>query len=259
VTPAPIGPALPIVPALIVPALIVFDCDGVLVDSEPVASRVTARLLTALGWPMTDAEANARFLGMALPDMCPVIEARIGKLPADFERQLSAALIAALSREALPIAGAAEVLRALAASGVPVRVASNSSRAEMAAKFAATGLASLVAGRLHSFEDVLAAGGRGKPAPDLYLAAAAAEGVRPADCLVIEDSVPGVQAAVAAGMACLGFAPSDGMGLDAPSDAPLHAGGTDASALLAAGASCVLRALPDLLALPELRALGSAA
>ncbi len=248
----------PIVPALIVPALIVFDCDGVLVDSEPVASRVTARLLTALGWPMTDAEANARFLGMALPDMRPMIEARIGKLPVDFERQLSAALIAALSREVLPIAGAAEVLRALVASGVPVRVASNSSRAEMAAKFAATGLASLVAGRLHSFEDVLAAGGRGKPAPDLYLAAAAAEDVRPADCLVIEDSVPGVQAAVAAGMACLGFAPSDAP-LDVASDARSDAGGTDASALLAAGASCVLRALPDLLALPELRALGSAA
>ena len=121
------------------------------------------------------------------------------------------------------------MLRATAALGVPYRVASNSSRAEMAAKFAATGLAPLVAGRLHSFEDVLAAGGRGKPAPDLYLAAAAAEAVPPAACLVIEDSVPGVQAAVAAGMICLGFAPHG-----------------DAAPLRAAGVAGVLRSLAEL-------------
>ncbi len=207
------------------PLLVIFDCDGVLVDSEPVASRVTASLLTALGWPMTAEEANARFLGMSLPDMRPVVEACVGPLP-DFEARLSAALIAALSREAMPIPGAADVLRATAALGLPYRVASNSSRAEMAAKFAATGLAALVAGRLHSFEDVLAAGGHGKPAPDLYLAAAAAEAVAPASCLVVEDSVPGVQAAVAAGMTCLGFAPHG-----------------DAAALLAAGVAGLLRSL----------------
>jgi beta-phosphoglucomutase-like phosphatase (HAD superfamily) len=209
--------------------LVIFDCDGVLVDSEPVASRVTARLLTQLGWLMTAEEANAHFLGMSLPDMRPLIEVRLGPLPTDFETGLSAALIAALSREAVAIAGAADVLRATAALGVPYRVASNSSCAEMAAKFAATGLAPLVAGRLHSFEDVLAAGGRGKPAPDLYLAAAAAEAVPPASCLVIEDSVPGVRAAVAAGMICLGFAPHGHV-------APLQA----------AGVAGVLRSLAEL-------------
>ncbi len=209
--------------------LVIFDCDGVLVDSEPVASRVTARMLTGLGWPMTPDEANARFLGMTLPDMRPVVEACLGVPLPDFEARLSAALIAALSHETEPIPDAADVLRATAALGLPYRVASNSSRAEMAAKFTAAGLASLVADRLHSFEDVLAAGGRGKPAPELYLAAAAAEGVPPAACLVVEDSVPGVQAAVAAGMICLGFA--------------LHG---DAAPLRAAGVAGVLRSLAEL-------------
>jgi beta-phosphoglucomutase-like phosphatase (HAD superfamily) len=86
----------------------------------------------------------------------------------------------------------------------------------MGAKFARAGFAELVAGRVHSAFDVIAAGGRGKPAPDLFQAAAAAAGVAPSGCLVVEDSVPGARAARAAGMTCLGFSPGgDGAALAA--------------------------------------------
>jgi beta-phosphoglucomutase-like phosphatase (HAD superfamily) len=104
--------------------------------------------------------------------------------------------------------------------GVPWRIASNSSHAEMRAKFARLGIADLVAGRVHSHSDVA----RAKPAPDLFLAAAAAGGADPADCVVVEDSLPGVRAASAAGMDCLGFAPHcDGAALRALGAVPFRA------------------------------------
>ena len=112
-------------------------------------------------------------------------------------------LIATLSEETEAMPGAADVLRATAALGLPYRVASNSSHGEMAVKFARTGLAPLVAGRVHSARDVAA----GKPAPDVFLAAAAAEGIMPQACMVVEDSLPGIRAALAAGMACIGLDP----------------------------------------------------
>jgi beta-phosphoglucomutase-like phosphatase (HAD superfamily) len=93
--------------------------------------------------------------------------------------------------------------------GLPWRIASNSSHTEMEAKFGRAGWTGLVAGRVHSAVDVIERGGAGKPAPDVFLAAARAEGVAPANCLVIEDSVHGVTAARAAGMDCLGLARHD--------------------------------------------------
>ncbi|KAA5608829.1 HAD-IA family hydrolase [Rhodovastum atsumiense] len=193
--------------------LVIFDCDGVIVDSEKVANRLVAADLTALGWAMTPTEAERLFLGMTLPDMMPLIEVRLGRsIPPDWPGRLQDRLVAALSREARPIAGAVEALHATTALGLGWRIASNSSHEEMAAKFACLGITALVAGRLHSHRDV----GRGKPAPDLFLAAAAAEGCAPAECLVIEDSLPGARAAAAAGMDCLGYAPhSDGAALRA--------------------------------------------
>jgi HAD superfamily hydrolase (TIGR01509 family) len=196
--------------------LVIFDCDGVLVDSEPPTNRLASRELTALGWPVTPDEVERTFLGMTSEAMVPVIERRLGiNLPADWVRGFTQRLIEVFEEEAEPIPGAIETLHALNEMRLPWRVASNSSHAELAAKFAKTGMSHLVAGRLHSYHDVA----HGKPAPDLYLAAAAAEGVAPSECLVIEDSVRGVQAAVAAAMQCLGFA--------------RH---TDAGALCAAGA-----------------------
>jgi HAD superfamily hydrolase (TIGR01509 family) len=116
---------------------------------------------------------------------------------------MQALLIDRLRHGVSAMPGAAEVLRATATLGLPYRIASNSSHAEMAAKFAVTGLADLVSGRCHSAKDV----GIGKPAPDLFLAASAAAGIAPEFCLVVEDSVPGVTAALRAGMDCVAYTP----------------------------------------------------
>ena len=201
--------------------LVIFDCDGVLVDSEPIANRVVAAELTRLGWPMTGEACRERFLGLNLAAMMPLIEAKLGrKLPAGWEHHLERQLISVLAEGVALIPGAAAALEGTTRLGLPWRIASNSSHAELRAKFGRTGLADLVAGRLHSYHDVA----YGKPAPDLFLAAAAAEGVTPDACLVIEDSVPGVRAAMAAGMTCLGFCPlGDGAHLIAKGAAPLHA------------------------------------
>ncbi len=186
--------------------LVIFDCDGVLIDSEPACRRLLADEATALGWPMQPDDAR-RFTGLTWSATQPVFEAAIGrKLPAGWPSQLQDRLIAIMAQGVPAMAGARELLEATAAMGLAYRVASNSSHQEMATKFGHTGLSDLVAGRVHSARDVA----RGKPAPDLFLAAAAAEGVAPADCLVVEDSIPGLQAAAAAGMRAVAFAP-DGL------------------------------------------------
>lgn len=197
--------------------LVIFDCDGVLIDSEPVANRVAARELTALGWAMSAAECERLFLGLSLPDMRAPIEARLGRsLPEDWADRLAASIAAAMAVEVEAVPGARAALEATTALGLNWRVASNSSHQEMAAKFARTGLADLVAGRLHSFEDVIAKGGRGKPAPDLFLRVARSAGVESAACVVIEDSAVGARAAAAAAMACWALCPrGDGAALTA--------------------------------------------
>jgi len=184
--------------------LVIFDCDGVLVDSEGPASRVTAREVSALGWPMTQDEALARFMGLRLSDMPALVAAHTGRpVPPGWVTHVRDRLIETLGHEAVAMPGAADALRATAALGLRYRVASNSSHEEMAVKFARTGLAPLVAGRVHSARDVAA----GKPAPDVFLAAAAAEGIAPHSCIVVEDSLPGIRGALAAGMACIGLDP----------------------------------------------------
>jgi len=184
--------------------LVIFDCDGVLIDSEGLSSQVVASAVSELGWEMTPAESEVRFLGMSLVDMVPVIEGRLGRpVPAGWQDALAAQMVARLADEAVAIEGAEAVLEATSALGLAWRVASNSSHEEMVVKFTATGLFDRVAGRLHSYRDVP----RGKPAPDLFLAAAATGGVPPEACVVVEDSVPGITGARAAGMDVLGFAP----------------------------------------------------
>lgn len=201
--------------------LVIFDCDGVLVDSEPLANRILAADISMRGWTMATAEATRRFVGMTLRDVRPVVEVRLGTaLPADWQATVEARIVAALAKEAVAVPGAIEAVRAVEAMGVAWRIASNSSHAEMGAKFGRLGIAGLVAGRVHSFTDVAA----GKPAPDLFLAAARAAGAAAAECVVIEDSRPGVQAAMAAGMDCLGFAPHDtGAALQAAGAVVFHA------------------------------------
>ena len=189
-------------------SLIIFDCDGVLIDSEALCDRVVARELAAEGWHVTPHECHQRFLGLTFPDIVRAAEAHLGRpLGLDWVDRVVRRTTETMAAEAETIPGAREAVEGIAALGLPYRIASNSSHAEMAAKFGRTGLMPLVEGRIHSAYDLIARGKRGKPAPDLFLEAAAAEGIAPADCVVVEDSVAGVTAAIAAGMRCLGFDP----------------------------------------------------
>ncbi len=183
--------------------LVIFDCDGVLVDSEPAARGVLREQAARIGWAIDP----FRFTGHRLGALPPVHLEETGRaLPPGWLAELEAALLKRLSSGVPLVEGAVEALAAVEALDLPVRIASNSSHAEMARKFAATSLARFASlGRQHSAGDV----GRGKPAPDLFLAAAAAEGVAASETLVIEDSTPGVAAAAAAGIPCLGYAPDD--------------------------------------------------
>ena len=184
--------------------LVIFDCDGVLIDSEGPAARVTAREVSLLGWPLTPDQALARFVGLRLSDMPALVAAQTGQpVPPGWVEHLRDRLIETFATDVEAMPGAAAVLQATTALGLPYRVASNSSHEEMAVKFARTGLAPLVEGRTHSARDVAA----GKPAPDVFMAAAAAEGVPPHACIVVEDSLPGIRGALAAGMVCIGLDP----------------------------------------------------
>lgn len=213
--------------------LVIFDCDGVLIDSEALCDRVVSAELHRAGWDLSPAGCHRLFLGLTFPDTQRAAEAHLGtSLGADWVEEVVRRVTEVMAAEAEPIPGARDALLATTALGLPFRIASNSSHREMAAKFARAGLAELVHGRIHSAYDMIAAGKQGKPAPDLFLAAAAAEQVPPAACVVIEDSLPGVQAAIAAGMTCLGFSPE-----------------TDGAHLRRAGALpfAAMSALPDLL------------
>jgi HAD superfamily hydrolase (TIGR01509 family) len=210
------------------PRAVLFDCDGVLADTEILVNTLVAEQLSTLGWPMTPAESRETFLGMALPDMVPRIEARVGRLPPDWVEELSTLIAREMTRRTPPMRGAAEAVRAVAAAGVPVAVASNSGRLELMAKMRSLGLATVFAERVFSFEDV----DRPKPWPDIYLAAAASCDAAPQDCVVIEDSVPGVRAGRAAGCRVLGFAHETPAGVLAAHGAEPFASMQDLPALL---------------------------
>ncbi len=213
------------------PDLIIFDCDGVLIDSEGVASSVVAENLTALGWAMDAPEAMRLFMGMSITDMVPMIETRLNRaLPENWRPDLAQKLVEALGTKSKLIPGAAELLHEVTARGINWRIASNSSDEEMHVKFTRTGISHLTAGRAYSAASVIAQGGRPKPAPDLFLAAAASANVAPERCIVLEDSVLGVTGAVAAGMVCYGFAPHG-----------------DGAYLLAAGAAQIFTRLDEIL------------
>ena len=122
------------------PELIIFDCDGVLIDSEGVASMVIARELTGMGWPMDADEAMRTFIGMSIADMVPMIEERLSRrLHATWRPELAEKLVVALGEEVELIPGADTMLERVNAFGIEWRVASNSSDEEMAVKFSRTG------------------------------------------------------------------------------------------------------------------------
>ena len=183
------------------PAAVLFDCDGVLADSEGLVNAILAADLAARGWVMSAAQCQAHFLGMAASSMVPMIEARVGALPPGWLGMLSHRIAASMLAELQPMPGALAAVRAVAAAGVPVAVASNSGREELAAKLHRLGLAESFVGRAFSFQDVA----RPKPAPDIYLAAARACGATPEHCVVVEDSLLGAQAGLAAGCRVFGL------------------------------------------------------
>ncbi|MEU9961525.1 HAD family hydrolase [Streptomyces sp. NPDC050982] len=183
--------------------LVIFDNDGVLVDSEPISNTLLAAFLTELGHPTSYEESLRDYMGAAMHRVHDMVEERTGeRLPADFDDVFHARVFAAFERELEPVAGAVEVLEKLAADGVPYCVASSGSHERIRVGHRKTGLDRWFDdGRIFSSQDV----GRGKPAPDLFLHAAERMGVPPEKCLVVEDSPLGVRAAVAAGMDVYGF------------------------------------------------------
>lgn len=184
--------------------VVIFDNDGVLVDSERIANRVLAAYLTELGHPTTLEDSVRDYMGSAVGRVHELILERTGRrLPAAFDDTLHERTFAALRRDLLPVAGVAEVLDKLVAEGVPYCVASSGSHERIRVSLRKTGLYERFGEqRIFSSQDV----GRGKPAPDLFLHAAAAMGAEPGRCAVVEDSPLGVQAALAAGMDVYGYA-----------------------------------------------------
>jgi len=185
------------------PGLVIFDCDGVLVDSERLATAIEARMLTAMGHPHTQADVVAAFMGRSADDTLALLIDLLGPERAgEFDEQSTAETRAAFDRELTPVPGVVEVLDAVQASGIHYCVASSGSHARMGHTLGTTGLWERFAGHIHSADDVE----RGKPWPDVFLRAALREGFAPSDCVVIEDSVNGVRAARSAGMEVFGFA-----------------------------------------------------
>lgn len=179
--------------------LVIFDCDGVLVDSEPIVNRAHAETLAACGCPIDEGELFERFCGVSDKDMLAVIEREAGRLlPADYADRVSAIVAREYRRSLRAIDGVAAVLAAIR---VPVCIASSGAPVQIRRGLDATGLALYFAGNLFSAAMVA----RGKPAPDLFLYAAHRMGAAPPCCVVVEDSLPGVAGALAAGMIAIGF------------------------------------------------------
>ncbi|MEV6972567.1 HAD family hydrolase [Kitasatospora sp. NPDC093806] len=180
--------------------LVIFDCDGVLVDSERIAARVQVALGAEFGWPLTEAEVIERFIGRSQASIQEQIADRLGAETADrwwaeFVRHHTEAVDTGLTA----VDGLPEALDAIT---LPTCVASSGSHSKMAHTLGRTGLHHRFAGRIFSATEVA----RGKPAPDLFLHAPQRMGVPPSACAVVEDSAPGVQAARAAGMRAFGYA-----------------------------------------------------
>jgi len=212
-----------------VPELVIFDCDGVLVDSEGISNEVLARALSAAGLPTSTADALRDYKGMLLRDVVARAETQLrASLPDGFIEAFERDRVLEFRRRLHPVAGASATVRSLQAAGVSVCVASQGKLEKTELTLRLTGLRDLFR------EDSLFSAysvPRGKPHPDVFLHAAKAMHAAPDRCVVVEDTVIGVIAARAAGMRALGYAPDE-----------------DESALSAAGAD-IVRSLADVPAL----------
>ncbi|MBR0871535.1 HAD family hydrolase [Bradyrhizobium tropiciagri] len=179
--------------------LVIFDCDGVLVDSEVISCRAHAETLTRHGFPITPDGVLKRFLGVSDREARQIVETELGRaLPDGFEAEVKQAT---LSFYADDLNAIAHVGDAIAALDIPTCVASSGTPEKIRHGLVCAGLYDQLAPHIFSAVQVK----RGKPAPDLFLFAAEQMGANPARCVVIEDSVPGVSGARAAGMTVLGF------------------------------------------------------
>jgi HAD superfamily hydrolase (TIGR01509 family) len=183
--------------------LVIFDCDGVLVDSERISVRVGAAILAEHGWHLTEQDFAARFVGCSAEHFDEEISGRLGlHVAREWDRRHADRYRQAFEAELQAVPGVVDLLTALAVRGTLTCVASNSDRRHVEHVLAVAGVLDRFEERIFSAQDVAA----GKPAPDLFLHAARAFGADPADCIVIEDSPFGVMAAQAAGMRCYGYA-----------------------------------------------------
>ena len=213
--------------------LLIFDCDGVLVDSEHLACASLAEVMTTLGHSMTADQAMLAFAGRSLKDVLARAERLLSRpIPEDLGEQAAVQLMARFRRELQAVPGVKEAIAAL-----PYRrcVASSSDPGRLTLSLDVTGLSALFGNNVFSAVEVA----NGKPAPDLFLLAARRLGEDPSSCIVIEDSVLGVEAAGAAGMAAIGFAGAS------------HANQGLAERLAAAGAEPVIHSMANLPAAVE--------
>jgi HAD superfamily hydrolase (TIGR01509 family) len=215
---------------------VLFDCDGVLVDSEPITNRVLADMLGELGWQLSVDECMRVFTGKAVKDEAALIEAKTGfVLTAEWLHGFRERRNEALERDLNAIPHASEAVRALhAALEGRIACASGADRYKVELQLDKIGILDCFAGRIFSGHEMP----RSKPAPDVYLAAAAALGVEAARCAVVEDTVTGAAAGIAAGATVFGYSPG-------------NLGHSDPQALLGVGAAQVfsdMAQLPALLA-----------
>ena len=182
--------------------LIIFDCDGVLVDSEPIANRILAESLQETGFPVSYATCVRDYVGLSLGSCFALIEEQFGKpVPDGFENKLQRRTFAAFENELRAIEGIDAAVDAIRGAGARVCVASSGDHEKMQVTLGITGLWELFAPDIFSATEVA----RGKPHPDLFLHAAERMGVMPQACAVIEDSPYGIRAAKAAGMTAFGY------------------------------------------------------
>ena len=219
------------------PKLVIFDCDGVLVDSEMIASRELAAYLSDLGRPTQAAECRNTFTGMSIKSVGEMVYRDWGlELPSDFVEQLRARDRVAFELDLQAVSGVAEILQRLSHSQTAFCVASSGTPEKIRHSLGITGLIAYFGDHLFSATQVT----HGKPAPDLFEFAAYEMGTQPEHCVVVEDAAPGVQGGVASGMEVLGFVGAS------------HAGPESAKTLKDAGARTVFSDMRELAALLNL-------